>query len=68
VENYKSRRIEVKLFEAMPVSQDERIKVKISQVSQEPNQKDWKDRKGILALGIRTGTKGKARDILHLHS
>lgn len=47
VENYKSRKIKVRLFEAMPVPQDERIKVKISQVSLQPTQKDWKNRKGV---------------------
>jgi len=46
-ENYKAKRINLKLFEAIPVSQDERIKVKINNVSLEPNQKDWKDRKGV---------------------
>jgi len=47
VENYKSRKIKLKLFEATPVSQDDRIKAKINQVSLEPKIKDWKDRKGI---------------------
>ncbi len=47
VENYKSRKVKVKLFEAIPVSQDDRIKVKVNQVSLEPKVKDWKDRKGI---------------------
>jgi hypothetical protein len=43
----------------MPVSQDERIKVKISQVSQEPNQKDWKDRKGIWLWELELEPKAK---------
>ena len=47
VENYKSRRIKVKLFEAMPIPQDDRIKAKIEKVSLEPKEKDWKDRKGV---------------------
>jgi uncharacterized protein (TIGR02231 family) len=47
VENYKSRKIKVKLFEAMPVPQDDRIKAKIDKVSLEPKVKDWKDRKGV---------------------
>ncbi len=47
VENYKSRRIKVKLFEAMPIPQDDRIKAKIDKVSLEPKVKDWKDRKGV---------------------
>jgi uncharacterized protein (TIGR02231 family) len=47
IENYKSKKISVKLFEAMPVSEDDRIKVKIAQVSLEPKEKDWKNRKGV---------------------
>jgi uncharacterized protein (TIGR02231 family) len=47
VENYKSKKSALKLFEAMPVSEDDRIKVKINQVNLEPAKKDWKDRKGI---------------------
>ena len=31
----------------MPVSQNDRIKVKISDVSLKPKEKDWKDRQGI---------------------
>ena len=47
VENYKSRKILVKLFESMPVSEEKRIVVKINQVSLEPKKKDWEDRKGV---------------------
>jgi len=47
VENYKSKKIKVKLYEAMPVSEDDRIKIKISEISLEPGVKDWEDRKGI---------------------
>ncbi|MFH1622022.1 MAG: mucoidy inhibitor MuiA family protein [Candidatus Omnitrophota bacterium] len=47
VENYKSDRIKVNLFEPMPVSQDDKIVVKIGKVSIQPTEKDWKDRKGV---------------------
>jgi uncharacterized protein (TIGR02231 family) len=47
IENYKSKKINMKLFEAMPVPEDDRIKVKTEKVSLEPKEKDWKDRKGI---------------------
>ncbi len=47
VENYKSKKINFELFEAMPVSQDERIKVKIEQATLEPKTKDFKDKPGI---------------------
>jgi len=47
VENYKSKKIKVKLFEAMPVSEDDRIKVKIDEINLEPAVKNWEDRKGV---------------------
>lgn len=59
VENYKSKGINVRLFEAMPVSQDERIKVKIKDVSLEPDEKDWKDRKGVWLWKLKLEPKAK---------
>ena len=59
VENYKSKKIKVKLFEAMPVSEDDRIKVMIQQVSLEPQEKDWKDRKGIWLWELELEPKAK---------
>jgi uncharacterized protein (TIGR02231 family) len=47
VENYKPKKVRFELFEAMPVSQDERIKVKIEALSLEPTKKDYKDRPGV---------------------
>ena len=47
IENYKPKKIKVKLFEAIPVSEDDRIKIKIDEISLEPSLKDWEDRKGI---------------------
>jgi uncharacterized protein (TIGR02231 family) len=47
IENYKNKKIKVIFFEAMPVSEDERLKIKIVNVSLEPKEKDWKDRKGV---------------------
>ena len=47
VENYKSRKIKVKLFEAMPVSEEKQIVATVKSVSLEPKVKDWQDRKGI---------------------
>ncbi|MBM3244637.1 MAG: mucoidy inhibitor MuiA family protein [Candidatus Omnitrophica bacterium] len=47
IENYKNRKIKVLLFEAMPVSENDKIKVKTGEVSLEPKDKDWKDRKGV---------------------
>lgn len=58
-ENYKSKKINVKLFEAMPVPEDDRIKVKIDKVSLEPKEKDWKDRKGIWLWELELEPKAK---------
>lgn len=47
VENYKTKSISVYLFEAMPVSENDQIKVKILSVKPEPKEKDWEKRKGV---------------------
>lgn len=59
IENYKSRNISVKLFEAIPVSEDDRIKVKAVKADVEPTQKNWKDRSGIWLweLDLKKGEK-----------
>jgi uncharacterized protein (TIGR02231 family) len=64
-ENYKSRRIKVKLFDAVPVSAEDRIKVKINQVSLEPKVKDWKDRKGIWLWELELEPKAKQEIFLN---
>ncbi len=47
VENYKSKNIKVKLFESTPIAETDKIKVKVAQLSVEPTQKDWENRKGV---------------------
>ena len=47
VENYKSKPAKVKLFEALPVPEDDRIKVEVKKVTLEPDSRDWDERKGI---------------------
>ncbi len=47
VQNLKTRPIEMALFDAVPVSQDEKVKVRVTRVSRAPTQKDWRDRKGV---------------------
>ncbi len=59
VENYKTAASRVNLFEAIPVSEDERIKVKVSQTSVEPKEKEWKDRKGIWRWELQLQPKAK---------
>ncbi len=58
-ENYKSRKIKLKLFEALPVSENDRIKVKIEKASLEPKEKDWKDRKGVWLWELELEPKAK---------
>lgn len=48
VENYKTRAIKVNVFDHIPVSQDEKIKVKDLKYAPEPTRKDFQDRKGVL--------------------
>ncbi|MDD4953511.1 MAG: mucoidy inhibitor MuiA family protein [Candidatus Omnitrophica bacterium] len=59
VENYKSKKVLVKLFEAMPVSENDQIKIKIDKVSIEPKEKDWKDRKGVWLWEMELEPKAK---------
>lgn len=47
LENYKTDKIQVNLFEPMPVSGNDKIVVKIGKVNIQPTEKDWKDRKGV---------------------
>lgn len=47
VENYKNKPIRVNLFDAIPFSDNDRIKVKTTNVSMEPKEKDWEKRSGI---------------------
>jgi uncharacterized protein (TIGR02231 family) len=47
IENYKNARVKVIFFEAMPVSENEQIKVKLTDANLEPKEKDWKNRKGV---------------------
>jgi len=48
VSTYKSKAIKLNLFDQVPVSQDEKIKVKDLKYSIDPTQKDFKDRKGVV--------------------
>ena len=47
VENYKTKKIVVNLFESIPVAEHEKIDVTVSKVSLEPKAKDWDKRKGV---------------------
>lgn len=58
-ENFTSKAIKFKLFESMPTSANDRIKVKISDVSVQPAAKDWKDRKGVWLWELKLEPKAK---------
>ncbi len=47
IENYKNKDITFELFDSVPVSEDERIKVRVERVTPEPKEKDYKDKKGV---------------------
>ena len=47
VENYKAHKIKMRLFEAMPVSQEDRIRIKQLKANPDATQKDWQSRKGV---------------------
>ncbi len=47
VENYKNKPIQLILFDAIPFSDNDRIKVKVTSVNPEPKEKDWEKRSGI---------------------
>jgi uncharacterized protein (TIGR02231 family) len=59
VENYKNKPIKAAIFDSLPVSQDERIKVKIADVTIDPAEKDWEDKPGVWRweLGLAAGKK-----------
>ncbi len=59
VENYKAKASQVRLFEAIPVSENDRIKVKVSQVSLEPKEREWKNKKGVWLWEFQLAPKGK---------
>jgi uncharacterized protein (TIGR02231 family) len=47
VENFRKKPVKVKLFESLPVSGDERIKIKGISVNIDPTTKDWTMQKGV---------------------
>jgi uncharacterized protein (TIGR02231 family) len=60
LEHYKPRAARVNVYEALPVSQDDRIKVRNVRTSREPTVKDWQDRKGVWKWELDLQPKQKA--------
>ena len=67
VENYKDKKIKVSLFEAMPVSENEKIRVNITNVSLAPKDKEWKNKKGIWRWELELESKAK-QEIFYTYS
>lgn len=63
-ENYKPKPIDMIIYEATPVSQNDRIKVKITDVTIEPKEKDWNNRKGIWRWEFKIDPK-KKKEIMY---
>jgi uncharacterized protein (TIGR02231 family) len=59
VENYKSKDITFELFDSVPVSEDERIKVRVERVTPEPKEKDYKDKKGVWRWELKLEPRAK---------
>ncbi|MBI4979134.1 MAG: mucoidy inhibitor MuiA family protein [Spirochaetes bacterium] len=59
IENYKAKPIKFKLYEPMPVSENDRIKVTLSEPNIAPTQKDWDDRKGVWQWDLTLAVKEK---------
>ena len=59
VENFTAKPIAFKLFESIPVSANDRIKVKTFDMSVQPTAKDWKDRKGVWLWELKLEPKAK---------
>ena len=59
VENYKGKKIKMSVFDNIPVSEDEKIKVILGKVSLEPKDKDWKDKLGLWRWELELEPKAK---------
>ena len=47
------------IFESIPVSEDDRIKVNIDKISKEPQLKDWNDKEGVWMWEFMLEPEGK---------
>ncbi|MDD4295038.1 MAG: mucoidy inhibitor MuiA family protein [Candidatus Omnitrophica bacterium] len=47
VENYNPEEINIELFDTIPVSEQDDIKIKIDMITDEPAEKEWEDKKGV---------------------
>ncbi|MFB3919098.1 MAG: mucoidy inhibitor MuiA family protein [Candidatus Velamenicoccus archaeovorus] len=59
IENYKNKDITFELFDSVPVSEDERIKVRVERVTPEPKEKDYKDKKGVWRWELKLDPRAK---------
>ncbi len=47
VENYKSKNIKFNLFDNIPISQNDQIKVKVLEISEKPKEENYKEKTGV---------------------
>jgi len=59
IENYKNKDITFELLDSVPVSEDERIKVRVERVTPEPKEKDYKDKKGVWRWELKLDPRAK---------
>ena len=59
VENYKGKPVSLRLFDQIPVSQDDKIKVRDVKFSVPPTQKDYEDRKGVMKWDVKLDPQEK---------
>lgn len=59
VENFASKPIAFKLFDSIPVSENDKIRTKVYDISVPPTSKDWKDRKGVWLWEFKLSPKEK---------
>ena len=59
VENFQDTESLCYIFESIPVSEDDRIKVNIDKISKEPQLKDWNDKEGVWMWEFMLEPEGK---------
>ncbi|MBM3253537.1 MAG: mucoidy inhibitor MuiA family protein [Candidatus Omnitrophica bacterium] len=64
VENYKNKNIKFNLFDNIPISQNDQIKVKVLEISEKPKEENYKDKTGVMRWEFDLAPKEKKEIIL----
>lgn len=59
IENYKHKDIKISCFDAIPVSQNDEIVVKLTNMSEKPKEENYKDRQGVMRWEFKLSPNGK---------